>query len=204
MKKKQKIGFFGGTFDPIHNGHLHLALWMLEHHSLDQIWFCPNSQSPHKTSHPPFASKEHRRAMTAAAISPIPAFTFIDLEIQRATPSYTIDTIKACIEIPSEIERHYFLIFANDALPTIQLWKEYETLIKLAPPLIGLRDGKETKLSKDIAKPTRALIQEGITSMPILEISSTNIRERIAQGLFCGHLVPEKVYEYIAQHNLYR
>jgi nicotinate-nucleotide adenylyltransferase len=142
--------------------------------------------------------------MVVAAISPIPEFTFIDLEIQRSAPSFTVDTMRGLVEIAPGTNRSYFLILAQDVLPTIHLWKELDALLELAPPLVGLRSGEEVKVSKEVKRSTAALLKEGMTPMPILEISSTEIRKRLVQGLFCGHLLPGKTYEYIAQHKLYR
>lgn len=97
------IGFFGGSFDPIHNGHLNLAIQMLEAHPFSQIIFCPASISPHKQRTPSTVLKQHRKAMVALAIRPIQAFQLLDWELEQEGPSYTIDTIR---ELKKRIPRN--------------------------------------------------------------------------------------------------
>jgi nicotinate-nucleotide adenylyltransferase len=193
-----KIGFFGGSFDPIHNGHLHLAIELSEKHKLDEVLFCPTSQSPHKKHAPPVASKEHRRAMVTAAISPFPTFTFLDYELQKSDPCYTIETIQYLTE--QNPKGNFFLLLGEDSARTLSTWKEVKELVKLATPLVGSRDEeKELKLDPEFAK----ILKKGWTTIPRIEISSTWIRERIKKGQYAGHLVPGKVWDYIQTHQLY-
>ncbi len=189
----QRFGFFGGSFDPIHNGHLNLAIELAEKHRLDGVFFCPTSQSPHKKDHPPIASKEARRAMVTAAISPLPSFTLLDLELQKTSYCYTIDTMRTLISLDQEskTKRNYFLLLGEDTLEKFHTWREVEELIKLAPPLVG------TRLAS-------ANLKKGLTPIPTLDISSTKIRERLHKGQYCGHLLPAKVWDYIQQHKLYQ
>lgn len=203
MKKKERIGFFGGTFDPIHLGHLNLAIAMQEAHKLDAVLFCPTSQSPHKQAAAPIADKTARRAMVAAAIAPLPQFTFLDLEIQNAGITYTVDSIRKLIEMQSEGAKEYFLILGADAISLFHQWKEVEQLIALAAPLVGKR-GEEPVFPKEFPKKVASAIRKGMTETPIIEISSSNIRDRLAKGLYCGHLVPARVLEYIQQNQLYQ
>lgn len=183
MKRR---GYFGGSFDPIHLGHLNLAIEISERHHLDEVFFCPTSQSPHKKAHPPQASKEHRRAMTTAAIAPLPQFTLLDLELQKTEPCYTIDTIESLLQMNKKC--HYFLVLGEDSFDQLHTWKNVDKLLKLASPLIG----------------SRIQHKKGMTPIPILDISSTEIRARLQRGLYCGHLLPAKVWDYIQQHQLYR
>src|ERR1700741_3811719 len=92
------IGIYGGTFDPIHLGHLNLAIDMLEKRNLDEIWFCPAWISPHKLAKEPAAAAHHRLAMLQLAIAGIPQFRILDVEIQRQGPAYTVDTLRELIE----------------------------------------------------------------------------------------------------------
>jgi nicotinate-nucleotide adenylyltransferase len=193
----KKVGFFGGSFDPIHLGHLNIAIELAERHNLDEVYICPTSQSPFKKSQPPTASKDHRRAMVTAAISPLPNFTLLDFELQKSVPCYTIDTIRELIAIHHK--NNYFLLLGEDAIEHFHEWREVEELVKLATPLIGSRRAKsfnKTALSSSIEK--------GLTQIPIMEISSTEIRDRLKKGLYCGHLLPAKVWDYIQQHQLYK
>jgi len=202
----KRIGFFGGSFDPIHIGHLHLAIQMAELHKLDEIYFCPTSQSPHKKETPPIAAKEHRRAMVTAAISPLPNFTLLDSELQKSEFCYTIDTLQTLIEtdrLQKVKKKNYFLILGEDNLNQFHTWKSVGDLVMLAPPLIGSRDQKSFARPKEMKPALFAVIEKGLTPIPTLEISSTQIRARLKKGLYCGHLLPAKVWDYIQQHKFY-
>lgn len=201
--KAKKIGFFGGTFDPIHLGHINLAIQIFEKHGLDQILFCPASQSPHKTEMPPIASKDERRAMITAALAPLPKFTMIDMEMHQGGPSFTIDTIRTLLQEGEAEKKQYFLILGGDSLRDFHTWKEVEELVVLAPPLVGIRAGNEGS-TKAMPKSVSAAIDKGLTETSIMEISSTEIRRRIGLGLYCGHLLPAKVWEYINTNELYK
>ena len=200
----KKVGFFGGSFDPIHLGHLNIAIELAERHKLDEVFICPTSQSPFKKAKPPIASKEHRRAMVTAAISPLSHFTLLDFELQKSVPCYTIDTIREIISIDlqSKKKKNYFLLLGEDALEHFHQWREVEELIKLAPPLIGSRKSKSFN-TKGLPSALSSSIEKGLTAIPIMEISSTEIRDRLNRGLYCGHLLPAKVWDYIQQHQLY-
>ncbi|PIS03362.1 MAG: hypothetical protein COT85_00765 [Chlamydiae bacterium CG10_big_fil_rev_8_21_14_0_10_42_34] len=163
------IGFFGGSFDPIHFGHLTLAIDMLETYKLEKILFCPAFCSPFKSENPPKTSPEHRLTMLQLALDH-PQFEILTLELDRKGSSYTIDTIR---ELQIKGLR---LILSEDVAEDLEQWKEAEELIRLAPPLIG----------------------------PRTFISSTLIRDRLKKNLYCKHLIPAKVLEYIEKHQLYR
>jgi nicotinate-nucleotide adenylyltransferase len=199
----KKFGFFGGSFDPIHLGHLNIAIELAERHKLDEVYFCPTGQSPFKKARPPIASKEHRRAMVTAAISPLPQFTLLDLELQKVEPCYTIDTIRELLRIDQQNKKkkNYFLFLGEDAIEHFHEWREVEELVKLAAPLIGSRHSKSFN---GLTSALSSAIEKGLTNIPIMEISSTEIRDRLQKGLYCGHLLPAKVWDYIQQHQLYR
>ncbi len=201
----KKVGFFGGSFDPIHLGHLNVAIELAEKHKLDEVYICPTSQSPFKKAQPPIASKEDRRAMVTAAISPLPHFTLLDLELQNSMPCYTIDTIRALLASDQQHKKkkNYFLLLGEDAIENFHEWREVEELVKLATPLIGSRKTKSFS-TKGLTSVLSSSIEKGLTTIPILEISSTEIRDRLQKGLYCGHLLPAKVWDYIQQHQLYR
>jgi nicotinate-nucleotide adenylyltransferase len=201
----KKVGFFGGSFDPIHLGHLNIAIELAEKHKLDEVFVCPTSQSPFKKAQPPIASKEQRRAMVTAAISPLPHFTLIDLELQKSVPCYTIETIRELLAIDQQHKKkkNYFLLLGEDAIEHFHQWREVEELIKLATPLIGSRHSKSFN-QKGLTSALSSSIEKGLTDIPIMEISSTEIRDRLQKGLYCGHLLPAKVWDYIEQHQLYR
>jgi nicotinate-nucleotide adenylyltransferase len=126
------IGFFGGSFDPIHFGHISLCVQLLEEHHLEQILFCPTFCSPFKITAPPTASPEHRLAMLKLALDH-PKFKICELEIERKGSSFTIDTIRH-LKLAN-----LRLILSNETAAHLDRWKDTEELVKLAPPLIGPR-----------------------------------------------------------------
>jgi nicotinate-nucleotide adenylyltransferase len=203
---RRKIGLFGGTFDPIHFGHIHLSLSLQEAHHLDQVIICPAFQSPNKSS--PFKNIEtaekfhahHRFEMANLAIQDIPNnWSVVDWEIARGGPSYMIDTVRLCLAhfLPEQIE--LYLLLGEDLASTLNSWKDSDLLFEYAPPLIGSRVHKSLMESLDVNKK----MYREVTATNILEISSTSVRARIEKKLYCGHLLPAKVLDYIKLHSLY-
>ena len=199
---KQKIGIYGGSFDPIHFGHLNLAIRLFEIHQLDEVWFCPAGVNPHKLNLPPAAAK-HRLEMVRLATQDIPHFRVIDLEIKKQGPSYTVDTLRALQEkFKGNSPKKNYLLLGEDAALDFCSWREPEEIVKLATPLVGTRT-KDLK-NKIVGDPAICQkLKEGVTPTEIFDISSTDIRKRLAGGLYVGHLVPAKVLDYIYTHKLY-
>jgi nicotinate-nucleotide adenylyltransferase len=196
--KKRKIGLFGGTFDPIHFGHLNLALTLLETQKLDQVIFCPAHTSPLKKDEPPSFPAEARAAMVALAIEPIKEFLLLDWEISRPAPSFTIDTVRYLLTQKEYSSAQLHLILGEDSVQTLERWKEVDELLKIAPPLIGSRVGHlKAQLSPKLSK----VVEAGLVRIPTMEVSSTEIRRRLKEHKYCGHLVPAKVLEYIYNLN---
>ena len=201
----KKIGFLGGTFDPIHYGHINLALSLLESHKLDEILFCPAYVSPHKAQSPPVAPPNARIEMTQLAIDPIPQFSLYHKEVERGGSSFTIDTIKDLISRSEEEgeDNKYFLILGEDALPTLHRWKEVDELLTLVTPLVGCR-GESTVMTVVTLPPFIVkTIEEGWTEIPMMAISSTLIRKRLKNRLYCGHLLSREVLDFIHKNELY-
>ena len=190
------VGFFGGTFDPIHWGHLHLAMNLMERGKLNEVWFCPAYISPHKTEILTAESK-HRFKMVELAVSDITSFKVLDDEIKRPGPSYTFDTLKYLTSQHPDVKFH--LLLGEDSLSKFNDWHRVEELVEMAPPMIGSRHGINAFASDLVRK----IIDTGTIRTPIIEISSTEIRERLMKGLYCGHLIPKKVLDYIYQNRLY-
>ncbi len=184
---KKKIGILGGSFDPVHFGHLNLAVHMLEACGLDEVLFVPASVSPFKENSPPKVSAEHRKEMLLLAIQPVKQFRLLDWELQGKGPSFTIDTVR---RLSSEAPAQYHLLLGDDQLEGLPRWKEAEELIRLAPPLIGTRE--------------RAGFGKTQVKIPRFEISSTEVRKRLSEKKFCGHLVPASVLTYIEKKSLYQ
>ena len=198
----KKIGLYGGTFDPIHFGHLNLALEMKEKQRLDEVWFCPAFVSPHRLDEHPLAGS-HRQAMIERAIASIPFFHVVDSELTRAGPSYTLDTLRSLSKEQGEKQVRFFLILGEDSLPGFFHWHQPKEILKLASLLVGTRrrelNGIPPEADPDIVR----AVEKGIIQTRIMEISSTEIRLRLRNDLYCGHLVPKEVLDYIKAHHLY-
>lgn len=203
---KKRIGFYGGTFDPIHFGHLNLAIEMMERHALDEIWFCPAGFNPHKQDQLPTISTKHRMEMLKLAIQDIPQFHLLDHEVQKEGPSYTIDTLQTLIEEsrkapPKSLQ--LYLILGEDAIPGFFHWKQPDEIVKLVPLLIGRRASSNFSPELKGDPLICEAIHKGLTSNRIIEVSSTELRKRLTERRYCGHLVPAKVLDYIYAHDLY-
>jgi nicotinate-nucleotide adenylyltransferase len=156
----------------------------MEECSLDEVLFVPASLSPFKEAAPPKASAQHRKEMLKLAIAPIKQFRILDWELQKDGPAFTIDTVRKLAKDPA-LELH--LILGEDHLASLHRWKEADELLRLAPPLIGTRGKSEGKT----------------INIPSFDISSTQVRARLSQKKYCGHLVPAAVLEYINKNKLY-
>ena len=197
------IGLFGGTFSPIHLGHINLALELKEKKALDEVWFIPSHLSPFRMRET-LQSSDHRLKMIELAIEPIPDFKICLEELNRPPPSYTIDTVKALI--PAHPDCIFSLLCSQDTLLRFPEWKEPLELIRLVPLWIGSRNYAELIKhlpSWEISDEISAAIRKGVVLTRQLEISSTDIRDRLKKKLYCGHLLPSKVLDYIYAHHLY-
>jgi len=190
----KKIGIYGGTFDPPHFGHLNLAIEMMERHHLDEIWWIPVYNHPFQDKSTT-STISHRLEMVRLATEDIPAFKVLDIEAERIGPSYTIDTVR---HLKEEFPEHqFFLLLGDDALAHFHLWKEPEEVVRLASPLIATRKDVVVVLPDTLSPALQKAMEKGITPIPLLQISSTAIRQRLKDGLYCGHLVPDRALEYI-------
>lgn len=198
---KKRIGFFGGSFDPIHLGHINLAVELYERHHLDEVWFCPANQNPHKTDLPP-TSSTHRQEMIELAIQSIPNFRLIDTEIKKEGPSYTVDTLTTLKKQYESQNYDFFLLLGEDALCRFSQWKKPECIVEMAALIVASRSATTQAIPTENPLIANALAM-GLTKTPILDISSTYIRQRLKQHLYCGHLLPAKVLDYIYAHHLY-
>ena len=190
-----QIGFFGGTFDPIHFGHINLAIELLEHTHLDHILFCPAFCSPFKTKTPPLASPRQRFAMIQAAIADLPNCSITPIEIERQGPSYTIDTLKQ-LQRPNT---QYHLILTPDSAAHFHKWKSPQEILHIAPLIVAAR--AQTQIPPDL--PYSAQFKKSIVKIRRLDITGTEMRARLTRDLYCGHLIPSKALDYISQHRLY-
>jgi nicotinate-nucleotide adenylyltransferase len=195
----ESIGIYGGTFNPIHFGHLHLALELMERRQLHGVWFCPARINPLRLDQE-LVSPAHRLKMVELAIDDIRQFRALDIECRREGPSYMINTLR---EVAAAHPYQWRLLLGNDAVDTFSRWREPEAIVRLAPPLVGQRNRHVTLEEPSGSAEVVTALQSGLVPMPVMEISSTTVRERLRQGLYCGHLVPPKVLDYIYKHRLY-
>lgn len=198
-----KIGLMGGTFNPIHNGHLIISEHIRDSIGLDKIIFIPSGNPPHKASDD-LLRAEIRKDLTLLAILSNPKFSLSTIEIERAGKSYTIDTIRELKKQYSEDEL-YFIIGA-DSLFELNLWKDYEELLRITNFIVVDRPGANNSeidtIIHNLQKNYGAIIKR--VDIPLIEISSTDIRNRIKKGLSIKYLVPDKVEEFIINEGLYK
>ncbi len=189
-----RIAIFGGTFDPVHHGHLITAQSVLELRSLDKIIFIPSFISPHKQDVKASAA-EHRVNMLNLAIENVPYFEWSDFEINREGVSYTIDTLR---EFRKQYD-HIELIVGEDNLLSFDKWKSPEKIIEIATLLV-LRRRTARKTGIKYPYENNAVFLE----TPWIDISGTGIRERVRTGMPIDFLVPQNVMRYIYELKLYK
>jgi len=190
-----QIGVFGGTFDPVHLGHLIVAEQAREQAGLDQVWFMPAAQPPHKLGRTltPFA---HRYEMLRLAVAGHDAFIVSDLENRLPPPNYTVHTLR---HLRQEHPTHrWFLLLGADSLLEFPTWYQPQEIVQLAMLLVVARPGYRIPEGWASQFPYRTI------DTPLVEISSTDIRHRVREGRSIRYLVPRAVECYIAQHHLYR
>lgn len=196
-----RIGIFGGSFSPVHYGHLLLAENCRDQAKLDQVWFIPTKISPLKQGLRPI-SDDHRLAMLELAITGNPAFQVSTMELDRGGVSYTVETLR---EIR---ERHpaddLFLLIGGDSLTDFLAWKSPAEICELATPLVVTRPGSpacDWSSLAGVIDPARIdAMQRGLISMPLVAFSSTEIRRRLAQGQTIRYQVPRSVEKYLQTH----
>jgi nicotinate-nucleotide adenylyltransferase len=200
-----RLGVFGGTFDPVHYGHLLLAELCREAHRLDQVWFMPAAVAPHKrdASLTPVAQ---RIEMLELAVAGQPAFIVSNLEAQRGGTSYTVETLAALhAEDPA---RHLYFLLGADMLADLVHWREPARICELATLVAVPRPGREDlpleTLASVLGHEVCERIRAHLVSMPLVGISASEIRRRAAAGLSIKYQTPPAVEEYILQHGLYR
>ncbi len=191
----------GGTFDPIHYGHLLAAEEARFRFNLKQVIFIPSGVPPHKKPHE-VTTAEHRYAMTVLATASNPCFVVSRIEIDRKGPSYAVDTVKILRQQFGEgVE--LFLIIGLDAALEILTWKNHHELIRLCQFITVTRPGYDVKKLHEYL-PHHYLERINLLSMPGIDISSTMIRERVQKNETIRYLTPDSVCDYIAKHGLYK
>ena len=196
------IGVLGGTFDPVHNGHLIVAEEVRARLDLTIVVFVPAGQ-PWLKQDSPISSAEHRVEMVHLAIADKPYFKLSTMEIERPGPSYTVDTI-AEIRAKLSAEDEIFFILGWDNLAQLPQWQEPDRLITMCRLVAVPRPGFPLPSLKKLEAIIPGLSQQVmVMDKPEIDISAKVIRNRVAQGLSIRHLVPEPVNRYIKEHRLY-
>lgn len=193
QKRPLRIGVMGGTFDPIHHGHLVAASEAAHSFDLDEVIFVPTGQPWQKSG---VSNREHRYEMTVISTASNPRFTVSRVDVDREGPTYTIDTLRDLkAQRPDD---DLFFITGADAVAQILSWRDHDELWDLAHFVA-------------VSRPGHVLSTEGLPServsqleIPALAISSTDCRERVHRGHPVWYLVPDGVVQYIAKHHLYR
>jgi len=217
----KKIGLLGGTFDPVHNGHLAVAKHVLRVLALDSIWFIPAASPPHKSSHEDgrgISSFTHRLAMLERAVSRHSSYIVSDIEAKRSAPSYSIDTINILLQqIGPPVD--LFFIIGVDAFIEIDTWKRFKELPVLASFAIISRPGFQPEKVGEVIRNAYPGYEYDSTTeswnsplckgsfilqhMEPVPISSTEVRQKVKRGESISNLVPLSVEEYIMKNNLY-
>jgi nicotinate-nucleotide adenylyltransferase len=193
-----KVGLFGGTFDPIHLGHLIVAESVRVDFGLDRIVFIPTCVQPHK-SKAPEADADSRIRMARSAVEGLPEYSVSDAEIRRGGISYTLDTLKWFQQNDSGGGDDFFWIVGMDSLIDMKDWKNPEAIFELAGVLVAARPGFDDSLVESWIKVKARLLET-----PRIDISSTEIRNRVRSGKSIRFRVPEKVERLILDGGLYR
>ncbi|ACX51362.1 nicotinate (nicotinamide) nucleotide adenylyltransferase [Ammonifex degensii KC4] len=189
-----RLGLLGGTFDPIHFGHLAVAEAVRYEMGLDKVYFIPSGQPPHKKRK--VAPAEHRLAMVRLAVASNPYFEVSTVEIERPGPSYTVDTVKEFRRLFPQAE--IFFILGMDALAEFLTWHRVEELLTLCHFVVATRPGYPSAVKGGRGRRVTVLPVPGVA------VSSTEIRERVRAGKPIKYLLPEAVEEYIYAHGLYQ
>ena len=197
-----KIGVLGGTFDPVHNGHMIVAEETRRQLDLSEVLFVPAGQ-PWLKEDSPILAAEHRIQMVRLAIAEKPYFRLSTVEVDRDGPTYTVDTIAELRTTINDGDELFFML-GWDNLVQLPQWKEISRVIGMCSLVAIYRPGYQfpdlSPLETAIPGLSQKLI---ILDKPAVDISATDIRRRVCRGLSIGHLVPEPVDEYIKTHGLY-
>lgn len=203
----KRPAMLGGSFDPVHLGHLHLADSALATGHFDLIYLVPARRNPHKECSYR-ASDRDRRDMLCAAVEGRPGLAVLDWELERFGPSYTADTLEQIRRVLPDPKQRPGLILGDDLLQRFEEWHEYRRILDAAVLLVGLRNGGQnnhaSSADERASKLARLGAQFELLPNATLPVSSTEVRERIAEGLPYRDLVPESVYAIIESRKLYR
>ena len=190
----RRIGIFGGSFNPIHNGHAIIANYIMQHGGLDQLWLMVSPQNPLKQPHE-MAGEVHRLRMTEMVSHRIDGVETSAFEFTMPRPSYTIDTLHALQEkFPND---EFWLVIGADNWAVWDRWRAHDEIVQQFHLLIYPRLGYEVSIPEELADRIH------LVNAPIIELSSTSVRELLSQGQSIAFYVPADVEQYIVKHQLY-
>ncbi len=202
---RQRVGLFGGTFDPIHLGHLLIAEHSKEYLNLDEVRFIPAATAPHKQDRESVDGK-HRQEMVRLAIGGNSSLVADDRELRRGGTSYTIDTLQELTDEMPGVD--FVFVMGSDSLAELSTWREPEKICRLAFVAVVARGGEPKPdlalLGRYLPGETELELERHLVPMPQIEINSTEIRRRIADGRSIRYQVPAAVEAYIRANQLYR
>jgi nicotinate-nucleotide adenylyltransferase len=214
MSTARRLGLLGGTFDPVHFGHLDAADAARRALALDQVWLIPSHVPTHRPQDP-VASPYQRFALTALAVADYPQLRVSDLELQRGGRTYTVDTLRA-LHTEGWTNAQLFFILGTDAFAEIATWRAYPDVLDAAHFVVITRPGlsieaamsRTPELTSRVRTPDAALVGGNTTGIIIVEaetrnVSSTTIRARLRSGHSVDDLVPASVARHILTHHLY-
>lgn len=203
MNGRRKVGIMGGTFNPIHIGHLIMAECAYDQFALDKVLFIPSKNPPHKT-HIEIATTEDRVNMVELAIKDNPHFELSLIEVEREGKTYSVDTLSQLVKQNLDID--YYFIIGADSLYNLDKWKSPKELLSLTNVIVASRYGiGDEKLLEQIEKTKDTLGGNFyLADVPTIEVSSSEIRLGISERKSVRYQLPEAVYNYIQQNELYR
>jgi nicotinate-nucleotide adenylyltransferase len=190
-----RVGLFGGSFDPVHDAHLALAGRALDQLKLDEVRWIPAGQPWQKSGR--LAPAEDREAMVRLAIAGEPRFVLDRIELERTGETYTLDTVRALQA--AEPGTEWFLLLGQDQYSTLHTWRDWPELLRRVTLAVANRPGERPAADPQVARAPHHLV-----ALPSMDVSSTDVRRRVAAGESIANLVPEAVRRYIETRGLYR
>lgn len=191
----RRVGLFGGSFDPVHNAHVALARAALAELPLEEVRWVPVGQAWQKTR--ALTDAVHREAMLRLALAGEPRFVLDRIETQRPGPSYTLDTVQALAA--AQPGTQWFLIIGHDQYAGLHTWNGWQQLLALVTLAVANRPGEVREVHEDVRR-----VSHRVVPLPMLDISATAVRKRVAAGQDISTLVPPEVARYLDSHRLYR